>query len=387
MAVLHRSSWVVPVTSPPFQDGGVIVESGRIVEVGEVATLKSHYRQTIDHGQGILMPGLVNAHTHLELSHCSAPSRYAKPGDMVAWITELLHFRETYIGQDVSHVARRCLAEMADSGIDLIVDIGNDPSFSRSVHDAQVLFFHELLGLSKGAAEFMGQTLQSHVSDYTCHAPYSTHLDLLQQVKKHNQALNKIMPIHVAESQAEMDFIQTGQGDFRDFIEQRGVWEDSFNVPECSPVQYLADIGLLDQDTLCVHCVHVDDNDLQILQQAKAQICLCVGSNEYLGVGLPPVVEMLDIGLKPCLGTDSLASNPQVSIWREMNLLHKYYPTLSSEQIVTMATSNGAIALDCPEYGSLAPDKVSMIFVDYDGDMPLDYLSFDGSSKNVTRCM
>ena len=387
MAVLHRASWIIPVVSPPLKNGGVVVEDGRILEVGCVEDLKLNYSTTIDHGHGILMPGLVNGHTHLELSHCKASGRYEKAGDMVAWIAELVRYRQSYIAHDESEVAQQCLRAMVDSGIDLIVDVGNDPSFERMSSDAQVLFFHELLGLSEGAAQFMGQTLQSGGSNYTCHAPYSTNLGLLQKVKKHNNGLRTIMPIHVAESLAEMDFIRTGQGDLRDFVERLGLWDNSFTVPQCSPVKYLADIGLLDDSTLCVHCVHVDEDDLQLLYDNQTKVCLCLGSNEYLGVGIPPVLKMLEVGLAPCLGTDSLASNPQVSIWREMNVLHQHFPSLTSEQILTMATHNGAMALDCPEYGSLSPHVVSMIFVDYDGDTPLDYLSFDDSPKNVTRCM
>lgn len=386
MTVLHRSSWVVPVNSAPIKNGAVLVEHGRIVKVAKSAEFQGVAAEIIDHGQGILMPGLVNGHAHLELSHCTA-SVNKNLGDMVAWIADLLKFRESYFGGDIAFRAQECLSGMSDSGIDLIVDIGNDPSFARKSRDTRVLFFHELLGLSQKAAGFLVEVLESRARNYTCHAPYSTSLSLLQQVKKQTSALKHIMPIHVAESLAEMDFIKTGQGDFKLFLEERGFWDGSFKAPDASPVQYLNDIGLLDPDTLCVHCVHVDEDDLQTLHKTGAKVCLCLGSNEYLGVGLPPVTQMLEIGILPCLGTDSLASNPQVSIWREMNLVHQHFPSVTATQILHMATLNGARALQCPEYGALSVGAMSMIFVAYDGNTPLDYLSFDSSVKRVTRCM
>lgn len=386
MAVIHRSSWVVPVSSPPIHDGAVLVDQGRVVAVDAFAAFAGQSEAVIDHGLGILMPGLVNGHAHLELSHCPTGVN-ENLGDMVGWIGELLTFREDYIGDDVDLIAQQCLAKMENSGIDLIADIGNDPSFARDGKDAEVLFFHELLGLSQVATEYMLEVLDSQKSSYTSHAPYSTSLTLLTRVKAQSTARGHIMPIHVAESSAEMEFLKTGQGDFQAFLDKRGFWDGSFVPPATSPVHYLHDAGLLDSKTLCVHCVHVDDHDLQLLQESGAGVCLCLGSNEYLGVGLPPVVAMLEAGLFPCLGTDSLASNPEVSIWREMNLIHRTYPTLTSQQIIEMATCNGAHALDRPGYGVLCKDAVSMIFVDYEGDSPLDFLSFDSSAKKITRCL
>lgn len=387
MDVLHRASWVIPVVAPPLQDGAVLVRDGQIVEIGPWQTMDNSLCEVIDHGLGILMPGLINAHTHLELSHCQASGRYEKPGDMVRWIGDLLRFRKNYAGDDVAQVANQCLLEMADSGIDLVVDIGNDPSFSRKHSQTKVLFFHELLGLSENSYIFMTNLRDTVSGDYTCHAPYSTNLQLLLETKAHTRRHQTLLPIHVAESQAEMDFIRTGEGHFKTFIQDLGTWDDSFQVPGGSPLAYLAEQNLVDERTLCVHCVHVDAADIDLLVQHQAKVCLCLGSNTYLGVGIPPVMEMIQAGLRPCLGTDSRASNPHVSIWREMNIMHEKFANLSGEQIVAMATINGAMALGLPEYGSLKSGGVSMIFVEYDGALPLDFLSFDSNLKKVTRCM
>lgn len=388
-AVLHRASWVIPVVSPPIANGGVIVDNGMIVEVGEVAELTASYSRTIEHGGGILMPGLVNTHTHLELSHFHVEGQYDRAGDMVSWINELLATRATDDQPDhIQSQALRCLEDMYADGTALLGDIGNTPSsIQNPIAGLKILFFHELLGLSNQVATFMAASMEKGRSRYTCHAPYSTNKTLLLQVKEHCRENQHLFPIHTAESLAEVEFLRTGQGDFRRFIEDRGSWDGSFVVPQCSPVQYLYDLNLLDSQTLCVHCVHVDERDIQLLAETQSQVCLCLGSNAYIGVGLPPVGAMVQAGLSPCLGTDSLASNPSLSIWREMNLVHAHCPDLTPDVILEMATVNGALALGCPEYGSLAQDQVSMIFVKYGGDDPLDYLAFDSSIKHVTRCL
>ena len=387
MATLHRASWVVPVTSHLIENGAVLVEDGHVAKVGTWQALQGICSQIIDHGDGILMPGLVNGHTHLELSHCTVTGHYGKPGDMVGWIADLLAFRESQQRVDQQQARQECLNSIYNEGVDLLVDIGNKPSMIQDKGGPKVFFRQELLGLSKKVAAHMATLLASDQTDYTCHAPYSTNKELLLQVKEKSRVKSTVFPIHLAESQAEQEFIRSGQGDFRDFIETRKGWDGSFEIPGCSPVEYLNHLGLLDDRTLCVHCVHVDNHDIQLLRETEAQVCLCLGSNKYLGVGVPPVAAMLRAGLLPCLGTDSLASNPVVSIWREMNLLHQSDSSLTSLEILAMATRNGGLALGCPEYGSLEKDAVSMIFVEYSGVEPLDYLSFDSAPKHVTRCM
>ncbi len=388
MTVLHRASWVVPVTSSPIKDGGVIVDNGCIVKVGPYKSLTAEYTQTIDHGEGILMPGLVNSHCHLELSHFNVSGQYSPAGDMVQWIKELLACRESESRNDIPLKLISTITAMHNDGIDLICDIGNDPSLHRQLENGpQILYFRELLGLSTDALNFMRGSMVDDSCNYTCHAPYSTHKDLLLHVKQHCRDNNRLFPIHTAESSAETDFIQTGQGAFRHFIEERGSFDGSYTTPECSPVAYLDQLNLLDKQTLCVHCVQIDQDDIDILKKSEAQVCLCPGSNDYLGVGHAPVEQLLDAGIKPCLGTDSLASNPTLSLWREMNLIHLHHPGVSAESIVHMATLNGALALGSSEYGSLEEGKVSMIFTPYTGNAPLEFIAFDHAEKRVSRCM
>ncbi|MCI5164238.1 MAG: hypothetical protein D3917_19945 [Candidatus Electrothrix sp. AX5] len=197
--------------------------------------------------------------------------------------------------------------------------------------------------------------------------PYSTHLDLLRALKNRTTRLGQIFSIHVAESTAEHDMISQGTGEMREFLEQRGFWESSFQPTGSDskgPVSYLHQHGLLDSRTLCVHCLHVTDQEMDLLAKTKAKICLCPGSNRYLGVGTAPVEKYLRKGILPALGTDSLTSNPELSIWREMRLLAEEHPTVDPADILRMATLGGAEALGLDrQLGSLETGKVIPIFV------------------------
>jgi cytosine/adenosine deaminase-related metal-dependent hydrolase len=179
-----------------------------------------------------------------------------------------------------------------------------------------------------------------------------------------------LFPIHVAESLDEIEFLATGQGRFREFLAERGVWDGSFAAPGLSPIAYLDGLGILDENTLCVHCVHCDAADLAIMAERRITACICPGSNRFLGVGIAPVPQMLAKGIAVVLGTDSLASNPHLSLWQEMRVLAEDHPGIRPADIIRMATVNGAGFMGLAgELGSLAPG-CSAGFLAISGNVP-----------------
>lgn len=153
----------------------------------------------------------------------------------------------------------------------------------------RVDYYTELLGLSRQATLLALQVMQDHDDghNFTCHAPYSTSAALLQSVKERAALLRRLYPLHVGESLDEVEFLATGHGPFRSFLEERGVWDGSFAVPGCGPVAYLERLGLLDELTLCVHCLHLDEAEIDLLARRRAGVCLCAGSNRFWGWGGP----------------------------------------------------------------------------------------------------
>jgi len=197
------------------------------------------------------------------------------------------------------------------------------------------------------------------------HAPYSTHPRLLRRLKDRATALGHVFPLHTAEPAAEGEMIRQGRGELVDFVRQRGFWDDSFRPRGTGgSIHYLRDLGLLDSRTLCVHAIHVAEEEIRIMAGEGVKVCLCPGSNQFLGTGKAPVRAYLDHGLLPALGTDSLASNPELSIWREMRLLAEGHPMVAPREIVRMATRGGAEALGLEHrLGALEPGRAADLLV------------------------
>ncbi|MEN8256716.1 MAG: amidohydrolase family protein [Thermodesulfobacteriota bacterium] len=390
MITLHRAPWVLPISSPAIADGAVVVDDEQILAVGPYADMRDESHDTfVDHESRILMPGLVNAHCHLELSPFAELSQHPlEPGNMPAWIADLLALRD---GMDTDEIdSSVCLAALAAQyadGVGLLVDIGNALSPSVGAYSGvDVHYFTELLGLSKQGTAHGLQIMAKHGPDhqFTGHAPYSTSGPLLQAVKKRTQQTEQLFPIHVAESLDEVDFLKSGKGRFRSFLEERGVWDGSFTAPGLGPVAYLDQLNLVDEKTLCVHCVHLDDEEIALLSRRKAKVCLCPGSNRFLGVGKAQADMIVDAGIRPCLGTDSLASNPELSIWREMTILAEDHPGLDPEIIVAMATYNGAEAVADPRRGRLEKGCCPQFLeIGYNGTAPFDFLACEQGAKAI----
>jgi len=388
MLLLHRAPLVLPISAPPLSDGAVLTQGGTIVEVGPYARLKSR-GPVVDHEGMMLLPALINCHAHLELSRLAdLGQRPPQQGDMTGWIAELLAARQ-HAADDGAAAARLALDALYEQGVGRVADIGNLPESAEigAGHQAEVHFYLEMLGFSARSAANAMTRMQQCQWDCTSHAPYTNHASLLVAAKQRARRRNHIFPIHVAESRGEIDFLLDGSGPLRPFLEERGFWDGSFVPPGCGAVTYLDRLGVLDEKTLCVHCVHVTDEEIALLAARRAKVCLCPASNRYLGVGRAPVGKMAGADIVLGLGTDSLASNPLLSIWEEMRLVREDHPQLAPATVLAMATRSGAQCLAAPDLGELAPGrKASIIAVEAQGVLAgnaEDFLTSAGKDVRV----
>ncbi len=353
---LHTAAWVVPVSGPSIAGGAVAVNGDTIIAVGKQEQMLAQYPQAtlIAHPDAILTPALVNAHIHLELSHLAALSREPFAGSFTGWISQLLAMRDRLgaTGKAVEQAALLTARQQYETGVSLIADIGNT-SIGRDLSTSFqgiLLHFKEYLGLAECTLEKNLLRLQQEPVEVRCsgHAPYSTHPRLLQQIKARATSLGHIFPVHTAEIAAEGEMLGKGRGEMVEFVRQRGFWDNTF-VPDraghTGSIHYLDTLGLLDQHTLCVHGVHVSEAEMELITATGAKVCLCPGSNQFLRSGIAPVRQYLDHGILPALGTDSLASNPELSLWREMQILSQQQPDVDPADIFAMATLGGAEAL------------------------------------------
>lgn len=371
---IHRAPWVVPVSHPAIPDGAVAVQNKRILNVGGYNDLITRHPGSIvkEHAGSVLLPPLVNAHIHLELSHICIPKLHKTVTGFTSWINKLLDTRERYgaIGDLAEKAARDTLMQQYGHGVVALGDIGNTDFIEQFTNDfpGSMLHFNEVLGRSsKSRRSILERVAQAEKTKmFTAHAPYSTHAELIKALKQRARTLGHPFPIHVAESQSESELLNHGSGELYEFLIQRGFIDKSFEPPAAidnpGSVQYLNTLGVLDKQTICVHCIHVSSEEIEILAETKTNVCLCPGSNRYLNVGRAPVKQFLDHDLLPALGTDSTASNPELSIWREMRLLKEDHPEVRASDIFSMATSGGAAVLGLDkDYGTLEKGKKAQL--------------------------
>ena len=372
---IHHARWVIPVARPVIAEGGVAVRDGLIVAVDTFSHLRQQHphARVINHGDAALTPALVNGHIHLELSHLKDLSAVPCKGSFTDWISRLLELRHALgaTGEKVEQAALLTLAQQYESGVSVLVDIGNTMLGHRlrNRFDGLLVPFKEYLGLAESRLQHNLQKLQEEPDDVRCtgHAPYSTHARLLQELKRRSRELGHIFSLHTAEPPAESELIREGRGEMVDFFRQRGFWDGSFQPRKSGSggsIQYLRDLGILDERTLCVHSIHVSEEEIRILAGEGGKVCLCPGSNRFLGVGKAPVQQLIENGLLPALGTDSLASNPELSLWREMRIILEDSPEIEPAVIFAMATRGGAEALGLGNrLGTLEPGKTAEMLV------------------------
>jgi cytosine/adenosine deaminase-related metal-dependent hydrolase len=365
-AEIWTAGFVLPVSAPPVRDGAVAVEDGRIAWLGKADDPACPPGERRDLGPGVLLPGLVNAHCHLELSHLAG--RIPKGHDFVAWVEALIGAR----GQDAPSVVEGCAEEAIEalhaSGTVAVGDVSNTlahlMALARSKLAAAVVFYELLawdpekaqaiLQFAKARAREAADELPARVTvRLAAHAPHSVSGPLLQALARDGGPA----AIHLAESPAEAAFLRDGNGPWGAFLDRRGLGHVAFSPPSTSAVRYLDSLGVLHGDLVAAHCVQVDADDTALLAKRRVAVALCPRSNRRLGVGTAPVPAMLAAGVRLCLGTDSLASAESLDLMDDVAVLRGEFPQVPREDWVRMATANGAAALGLHDLGTIEPGK------------------------------
>ena len=367
--IAHKAGWVLIDPWNILRDGFVKVESGKIVDVGQ-GRGGDDADQVIDHGPGVLMPALVNAHTHLELSGLKGQTVIGK--GFIQWVKSVIEKREQLNEKIIIDAVSQGISDLAKSGA-LIAGEVSSMGLSRNLFfnsNLSGVWFKEYLG--NGSEDLMEckKLNFSKIVSVAGHGPHTTSGKLLVQLKSAANKGRVPFTIHLAESEEEFQFLTTAKGPWADFLSQRGIDLFPWQLPGDNPVQYADKAGLLDKNTLAVHLVFADKKDIQSLADKKVNICLCPKSNLILHNRLPDVSTMIKKGIKPSIGTDSLASNDSLSIFDEMKFIANFFTDIPFPQILAMATINGANALGLEkQFGALEPGKIAkMIYLPVETD-------------------
>lgn len=342
--------------------------TNEILQVDTYSRLKSEISGDCkDLGDAVLLPGLVMAHTHLELSHTRG--RTQQGAGFAAWVRSLL---QTPLDQCDLGALEEAVAELKDSGVCFVADISsrNGAQVASQLTQAGMdyLIFLEIFGFGSfpqtgappwpyGSGGTILETEPERVSA-AGHALYSTSAARLQAAKSWCESRGLPFSLHLAETPEESELLLENKGDLADLFKKR-VFPKNYQPPRLLPVAYADSLGLLNERTLAVHCVRVSEADVRLLAARRTHVCLCPRSNAYIGVGRPPVALFRKHGCSICLSTDGLSSCPDLDLWNELRYTRETLcPDVPLQQMLCWLTSNPARALGVSgRYGSLMPGK------------------------------
>ena len=371
MPRVHRADWVLPIDAPPIRNGWIEVANGRIVALGSDSSPGSGEPQAAGRRRVAILPGLVNAHTHLELSWMKGR---VPPGEaMPSWAAKLIRERVSEEGNPSGTVDRRAaivdaIGEAYTSGTVLVGDVTNSLEAYRPLSESRLSasVFYELLGFRAPDPAGLVETAQQQLmalpqvdrlrSTVVPHAPYSVSPSLFRAIAA--AADSRPVSVHLGESPEELRFLRDGSGPWRELLEQIGAWTADWGPPACGPVEYMRSLGLLHDRLVAVHGAQFTDVDLQLLLDAGATVVTCPRSNRWTGAGAPPAGRFYASGVRVAIGTDSLASVEDLNMFSEMAEVRRLAPDAEPGRILRSATLEGAAALGFgSELGSIAPGK------------------------------
>lgn len=368
-----RASGVRPVTAPPIVDGAVLVDGDRIVAIGpDAAVPRPPGADALEFPDAVLVPGLINCHTHLELTHLAGQN--GEP-DFARWLWRVRELKEATLPEQFAAAAERGIRDGWARGVTCVAETGSTGAVIAALArlGGRGIVYHEVFGPDPSISATALRDLEAaivrlnpHVSDrvrlgLSPHSPFTVSEPLFRAVAELARLERLPLAVHLAESPAESELVRDGTGPFAERLRARGI---SVRPRGVSPVRYLADLGvLLTADcglpTLCIHCVQVDAADIRLLRDRAAAVAACPRSNRAHGHGESPVAALRAAGVPLGLGTDSVVSVPDLDLWAEAEALG-----LEWEDALRVLTLEGARALGWDDrIGSLEVGKAADLAV------------------------
>jgi cytosine/adenosine deaminase-related metal-dependent hydrolase len=410
VACIYTAKYLISGDGPPLVGGALRDAAGRIAEVGPLAEVRRGNEQlrVVDFGEAILLPPLVNAHTHLELTDfprwAGRGEERREPADFVDWMLQVIRVkhavpRENYlpslcrgielslaagtgaVGDIVSQLpARKAYRGSPLRGRIYLETLGLDPDFTRNALQAiEAVLDQQTVG-----------TMQLGLAP---HSPYTLSGEYLEQLYRKCREQALFCTTHVAESKDEVDFLQRHGGAIGTKLYPFVGWQDRLGAaPGLRPIDYLQEQGGLQPHNLLVHAVQLSRGEIDKVAAAGCPVVLCPRSNARLDVGTAPLRELLAAGVTLALGTDSLASCDSLSVWDELAFAAtRFAGQVDAPTLLRMATAGGAEALGLgKELGLLRRGYRSSFQVLRPKRLPnrselSDYLTSAGRSEEVEQ--
>ena len=350
---VYRARWVLPISSPPLENGWVRSDQGVITSLGRGSVTD----EIIDLGNVAIIPCLINAHTHLEFSDLDTPLGTGD-GSFADWIQAVLDYRsDSEAGEGVIASG---LAQSSASGVGAIGEIATLDASSELTSDyeervGELIAYREFIGLSKSRVAELLLQAESHIdtaktkkwhAGLSPHAPYTVHGDLLSGLCSLSAEHQVPLAMHLAETLEEIELLEMGTGPLRELLDRLDVWDaEGVNSPGTIR-SYLEELNKCWRASV-IHGNYLDVDHLRFIGQHRAvmSVVFCPRTHAYFGHPQYPLEQMLSTNVRVALGTDSRASNPDLSMIAELGFVAAEFPNVAAEQLLLSATHAGAYAL------------------------------------------
>lgn len=364
----YSARWIFSGDGPPLQNATIEVEGGIVQRVESGTTNATAL------GDVAILPGLINAHSHLEFSSIDVP---LEPLDEFAsWIQSVIDWRSE-VGNSTQNSLEQGIEESVQSGVTSVAEIAtsdwreNLPEASQN-SVSHILMFREYLGLSDAAVESQLTSAREFLEKKSAppfsaalspHAPYSLHPKLFDGLCSLAEEFHVPLAMHLAESPAELEILKHGSGPLATMLKSIGVFRpEIFETPR-RPLDYLQRLDC-SVPVLLIHGNYFCDEEIDLLSsRPRMSVVYCPRTHAAMQKNTHPWQRMLAADINVTLGTDSRASNPDLSIWNELRFLHKQHPEIKASDLLKLSTINAAKALGLENAGSLAPGNVADLCV------------------------
>ncbi|QDT34803.1 amidohydrolase family protein [Thalassoglobus polymorphus] len=362
----YRARWLFPGDGPPILNATIEVRDNDII------SLSIDDSDAVDLGNVALIPGLINAHTHLEFSTIPAPLQPLR--DFTSWIPSVISWRQEH-PDGISSAIRKGLDESISYGVTTAAEIATTDWRSDSEASStplNVLMFREYLGLSDEAVDFQLSSAREFLEQpgseqvkigLSPHSPYSLHPDLFEGLCELAEQHQVPLAMHLAESPEELELLETGGGKLAAMLQQLGVARPELFKESRRPLDYLhrLDCGV---PVLVVHGNYLGQREIEFLKtRPNMSVVYCPRTHAAMQSAEHPWKELLEVGINVALGTDSRASNPDLFIWKELQFLHKRHEGIPASELLKLATINGADALQLGRVGLLKQGHIADLCV------------------------
>ena len=337
-----------------LENMAVVISNNTVVDIDSTDIIKKIYNtlELKDFGEGVLFPGFVNLHTHLELSYLK--SRLPIKRGFVEWLKKIILTKKEHVDKDnIEKAMQYGIEELYKSGVRVVGDISNTlascPFLEQAMPKSTVFF--ENYGLKKEKAceakENLNMIMEINAKKYkkitiapAAHSVYSTNGCLIDCTANFDSRLPFSM--HFLESRYEKDFLLS-KGELFEMLNNFGLIDERLNYK--SIFDYMNSVAALRENTIFVHCVYADENELKKIKRLNSTVCLCLRSNDYISGRFPNVYAVEKSRVNIGIGTDSLASNWSLNFLDELRFIYKNFNRLNPENIFKWSVSGGANAL------------------------------------------